>query len=167
MGSKHNKSNLEEEENTITLDEEGITSYLESRLKNFDRKSQVISLIKTFMSGKRSNKFTIDNKWENHKNNKYTEKKIDIFSCSIDYNDNDNSFTLKYYYYSAYYLNYLNFTFISNDQEKIFNDIRQTIDANYRGEGKIIKIKKDIDTISTENQNENSVPLLINEDENN
>ena len=132
MGAKENKSMQNEEQNTITLSKNGIISYLNNKLATFKKKSEILSNLKILMDEGRNNSLNENNKWTNYKDDKYTEKGIEIFSCELNCSSFSSTFELKYYYYNAYYLEYNNFRFLNSKDEKDFSDIRQTIDENFK-----------------------------------
>ena len=132
MGAAENKSMQEEDQNTIALSKDGIISYLNNKLNNFNRKSVILSNLTTFMNEKRNNSLHEDYKWTNYKNGKYTEKGIEIFSCELNCSPyDDDPFELRYYYYKGYYKEYSDFNFVNSNDEDDFNAIRETIDANF------------------------------------
>jgi hypothetical protein len=131
MGAKVNVWNQKEDQNTITLSKEGILLYVKNMLKGFHKISDVLNQLEQFMKERKTNSICEDDKNAKYKDNKWTEKKIEIFSCKIECSDY-NEFVLSYYYYYAYYLEYKNFTFINDNEEKNFKEIRQTIDENFK-----------------------------------
>ena len=137
MGAAENKSMQEEDQNTIALSKDGIISFLKNKLKNFKKKSEILSNLRTFMDEKSNNSVHEDYKWTNYKSGKYTEKGIEIFSGELNCSPNDDDpFELRYYYYQGYYLEYSDFEFVNSNDEADFNAIRETIDANFEGSHK-------------------------------
>ena len=136
MGARQNKSFQDEDQGTITLSKDGIISFLKNKLSQFKKKSQIIDNARLFMDENINNNINEDTKWTNHKDNKYTEKQMEIFSGRITCISDEDKFKLDYFYYIAYYIEYANFEYVNERGEKGFRDIVQTIDANFEGRKK-------------------------------
>ena len=74
MGSNYNKSELNEEQNTVNLDRDGILEIVKQKIDKFRNKKRIISILKTYLNSRNDNKLTEPYKWTNYKDNKYTEK---------------------------------------------------------------------------------------------
>ena len=130
MGSKINKSEQNDENNSITLNGNGIIEFVKQKINNFRNKKRILSILRIYLNSPNNNKLTEPYKWTNYKENKYTEKGIEIFSFELT-KLNNNDFRLDYYFYYGYYLKYYNFNFENEHDEKNFRDNVMSIDENF------------------------------------
>ena len=144
MGSNYNKSEENEEQNTVTLNKDGILEFVRLKIHKFRNKTRIVSIVKTYLNSINDNKLTEPYKWTNYKDNKYTEKCIEIFSFELRHRPGDE-FEMKYYFYYGYYLKYYDFRFESDGEEKRFRNIVMNIDENFNLENKMDKIILDTD----------------------
>ena len=158
MGCKENRSEEKEEQNAITLEQNGIKNFLKEKLKNFKNQETIINILSIYMESGENNKISEPYIWTRSKDKKYSEKGVELFSCELNCISN-NKFRLNYYFYYGYYLQYNNFHFLDAKKEKDFNEIVANIDANSKEKE---KIKLSVSTTENENENENdfSEPLI-------
>ena len=146
MGSKNNKSEENEEENTIRLPRNDLINFVAQKINNFKNKDRIVSILMIYLNSHNNNSLTEPYKWTNYKDGKYTEKSIELFSFELKHYG-DDEFELKYYFYYGYYIKYFDFHFENDNEEKNFRDIVMTIDENFN----LKKIKDRKNSSSTDN----------------